>query len=697
MELVFEIGCEELPARFVEPGLEQLESMFVEKCDHERIEVSDVRTVGTPRRLTLLVEDLADKQADLSETQTGPPADVAFEDGEPTGAAKGFASAKGVEPNDLYVVDTEKGKYAAADVYEEGQDTHELLPDILEEVLSELHFPKSMRWGDGADIAFGRPVRWLLAVVDGEHVPVHFAGVDSGTSSRGHRFSSPESFEVNGCEDYISELESRDVVVEPHRRKTQIRETLDEMASSVGGEVREDPGLVDEVAHLIEMPNGTLLDYSDEYLMLPDEVLITSMRSHQRYFSIQDPDTGQLMSYAGVIYNTPVETPEKVNEGNLKVLRARLDDAKFFWNKDRQQPLAAYTAHLEDVVWVDAIGSMKNRSERIGNLGKRLGDAFGLETQQREAVERAGLLSKADLVTEMVNEFPSLQGIVGREYARESGESDDVAVAIHEQYLPGGADDDLPSTDIGAIVSIAEKIDAIVGCFGADMQPTSDSDPYGLRRAALGIIRIAAESDYRIELDELVGDSLAIYAKHNGDDVFSKSDDKLVGEVCYFVKNRLRYWLQEDYPTDVVDAVIEVGGRDIKRTIGLVESLSALKEGEDFLPLARGFKRIGNILDKEEVPASDSPDESLLEEPQEQQLFEAYRDVRNQITNALENRDWDRACAALNDMKEPVDAFFDNVMVMTDDEKLHRNRIALLRQLRKLFVRVADIGHIQVD
>lgn len=712
IELIFEIGVEDLPARFVEPALEQMESTFLELCAQQRIGVGDVRPVGTPRRLTLLVGSLAERQEDLQKEQTGPPAGIAFDDeGEPTGAARGFAGAQGVDVEDLYVLDTDKGEYVAAKVFEEGKPVRELLPTILEETVGSLRFPKSMRWADYSE-RFGRPVRWLLAVAGGEVVDVEFAGVESDDETRGHRFAAPEAIPVDSIDAYLDGLAEAHVVVDPDERRAQITEALDEMAAEVGGRVVEDPELVDEVVNLVEEPHPTLLDFSDEYLKLPDEVLITSMRSHQRYFAIEGAEGGGLLSHCGVIYNTPVREESTVNEGNLRVLRARLDDATFFWENDRQTTLEERLPTLDDVVWLEQVGTMYERSRRISETAGDLVLALGMNGETESHARRAGRLAKTDLVTDMVGEFSDLQGVMGREYALADGEADEVAVAIEEQYLPKGADDALPETDTGRAVALAEKLDALVGCFGVGLEPTASSDPYGLRRAALGVIRIVDDAGWTGPIRELLQITHDAYidvegdeeADHTGDpDELDVPRERLIDNLVEFISRRLRYLLMEHYPTDVVDAVLEVDREHVVDIFLRVEALTDLREEADFEPLALGFKRVVNILKKEEQAeahlegrglSADDVDADLLEATEEQELWEAFRSSRTEVDDAVASRNWDEACVALIRLKSPVDAFFDEVMVMAEDEAVRQNRLALLAALRDLFFEVADVSKI---
>jgi glycyl-tRNA synthetase beta chain len=696
IELVFEIGCEDLPARFVEPALEQLDEEFCSECEDRRIAADDIRTVGTPRRLTLLVGELAETQKDLEEVKTGPPVDAAYANGEPTGAAEGFAGAHGVDVSDLFTVEKDHGEYVAANVREEGEPVSEILPELLSEIVEGLDFPKSMRWADHSE-KFGRPVRWMVAVAGSEVMSFEFAGVRSGARTQGHRFAAPEPFEVRGIDEYLEGLEEHEVVVDPDERRDQIREMLREMGVEVGGRVVEDPELVDEVVNLVEKPHATRLDYGDEYLELPDEVLVESMRSHQRYFAIETEDGDELLPHCGVIYNTPVRDPEVVNRGNLRVLRARLDDARFFWDNDLETPPEERLEALEEVVWLETIGTMRERAERISRTARRIAEQLDLSEQVADDAERAGMLSKSDLVTEMVGEFPKLQGVMGREYALEDGEREEVAEAIAEQYMPDGADGDLPETEAGACVALAEKLDALVGCFGVEMEPTSTSDPYGLRRAALGVIRILEEGAFTTPLSGLFEAALGSY--DDQDIPLNLTDETLVDRLREFAHRRLRYLLADDHPTDVVDAVLAAIQDDVVGVRGRVEALAELRSEPDFEALALGFKRVVSILEnRDETPAALADrglDVDAFVEPEEETLHEAYRSAEDQVRRSVEERDWREACEALIGLKEPVDAFFESVMVMADDPELQDNRLALLARLWRLFRQVADISKIQ--
>lgn len=689
MELILELGCEELPASFVEPALFSMATTFEQALYAARLtgEGLGIRTLATPRRLTLLVTGLPDRQPDLEEERTGPPAQVAFKDGKPTGAAQGFARGQGVSVDNLYVVTTEKGEYVAAKVFEEGKQAQALLPAILLEVIEKLSFPKSMRWGSLSK-SFARPLRWILALADGELIPLEFNHVKSGTTTSGHRFVAPEKIEIASIQEYEDKLHAANVMLSFEERKARIRELCEKEAAQAGAQVVADPELVDEVAHLVEWPYSVSLPIHDRYLELPREVLISSMRSHQRYFALETTGGGPLEGACVVIYNTPVRDPQVVAAGNLKVLKARLDDARFFYDQDLQKSLQEHSTGLERVIWIGPLGTLGDRSRRMATLAQKIAATMGISEAAQTQAYQAALLAKADLVTKMVDEFPDLQGIIGAEYARKEDLPAGVALAIREQYLPASPEDPLPSCDLSAAVALAEKLDAIVGCFSAEMIPTSTSDPYGLRRAALGVVRILATLSTPLDLHELI----ALAAEG-----YEESDSKTNKMVRNFLVTRLHFLLASQAPTDVVNAVLATEITELPSIAGRINALEALRSQPDFEPLAMGFKRVVNILKKqaegltlEEL----SVQESLLQEPEERALFGAHKEASSKVELALRDRQWDQACQALIELKAPVDAFFDTVMVMAEDSALRNNRIALLAELKELFFQVADISQI---
>ncbi|MEZ4459524.1 MAG: glycine--tRNA ligase subunit beta [bacterium] len=691
-QLVFEIGCEDIPARFVEPALADIRTRLEDAFAAARIDTKGIRVFATPRRFAVLIDEVAVSQRDLEEVRTGPPASAAFRDGAPTKAAEGFARGQGVDVSALYTVTTDKGEYVAAKVFEKGGDVATLLPGVLENIVKGTSFPKSMRWADYRE-TFARPVRWIVAVFGPDVMRFTWAGVTSGRTTYGHRFAAPDPIEVKDIKSYLDGLAGAHVVLDQAERSRRIVAGLKQISEGQSFHVVDDPALLDEVVHLVEEPHVVRVDFGEKYLELPSEVLISSMRSHQRYFAIRD-NHDKLVASCAVVYNTPVRDPAVVAAGNLRVLKARLDDARFFWEQDLRVPLETYVDRLESVVWLKQIGTMKERSARLSMTAAHIAERIGASADEVESARRAGYLAKADLVTGLVNEFTDLQGVMGREYARKAGEPSDVAVAIYEQYLPRGAGDELPTTHAGASLALAEKLDALVGCFGIGLVPTSTADPYALRRAALGVIRVIQSRGYSIGLPALVQVAMETYESLDPGKL-KVTGDALLNQVLEFIGTRLKHQLAHTYPADVVDAVLAVGLNDVLSVTDRVEALAKLRTEPDFEPLAQGFKRVVNILRKQAVGADvGEVNQAKLVEPAEQALFVAFGAAEGAMQDALSARDWDGACKTLIGLKGPVDGFFDGVMVMADDESLKNNRLALLFGLEKLFKNVADISAI---
>ena len=496
---------------------------------------------------------------------------------------------------------------------------------------------------------------------------------------------------MTGPAQYLEILAEAGVVVDPAERRAQIVELVARTAAEAGARTVDDPGLVDEVTNLVEQPHAVLVTYDPDYLELPDEVLISSMRSHQRYFAVVGDD-GRLTNHCVVIYNTPVKDDAVVAAGNLRVLKARLDDAKFFWDKDLERTLESYRDDLGSVLWLKKLGSLRDRSDRMGELAARIAGALELGDDVAATARRAGLLAKADLVTGLVYEFPDLQGVMGREYAGRAGEGDAVATAIYEQYLPRGADDELPTTNAGACLALAEKLDALVGAFLVGLVPTSAADPYGLRRAALGTIRVLQERGWSISLSSLVDAAAAVYADAG---VEAQWSDTIEVQLLDFIGGRLENQLVAEFPADVVRAVLAVGLSDVTSVTDRVVALSALRDEPVFEPLAAGFKRVVNILRKqasEYVSEALVVDEGLFEDDAERELHRAAVAAAQSLEASIARRDWSAAVSELARLREPVDAFFDRVMVMAEDPALKKNRIAVLFELESLFKRVADLS-----
>ncbi|TYO96393.1 glycyl-tRNA synthetase beta chain [Geothermobacter ehrlichii] len=682
-ELFLEIGTEEIPAGFLTPARRDIERLLRKEFEAAGLAFGAIRTFATPRRIAVAVADLAEETPRQELSLTGPSVQVAFDaDGNPTRAALGFARSNGVDVGDLQRVETEKGTYVAVCKVIEGRPTAGLLPEILGRVVTSIPFRKSMRWND-LDVRFARPVHWIVALYDGKVVPFSFGNLESGDQSRGHRFMAPEPFTVTSCDQWLAELEKRFVTADQEKRRALIAEQVAEAAASLGGEVNIDEELLDEIAHLVEDPTPVTGSFEKEYLQLPRELLITSMREHQRYFTISDRE-GRLMPHFITISNTRAEDLGVVARGNERVLRARLSDAMFFWQEDRKVKLESRLEALKKVVYQQKLGTSYEKVMRFAAIARSLAEKF--EPEAVADTERAALLAKCDLETGMVYEFPELQGVMGREYARLEGEKERIAVAIYEHYLPVEAGGELPSDNIGAFVSIADKIDTICGCFGVGLIPTGSADPYALRRGAIGILNIIFDRGYRLSLPGLVDQSLGLLA-----DKLTRPADEVRADVLAFFQGRFKNMF-DDIPGDVVDAVLAAGFDDPVDALARARALAALKGEADFEPLATAFKRVGNILRKAgEVPPVDP---GLFEADCERQLWQALSATAGQVAGQVARGAYGEALQAIAGLRPAVDAFFDGVMVMAEDERIRANRLAILNAVADLFKGIADFARI---
>ncbi|MDP8256415.1 MAG: glycine--tRNA ligase subunit beta [Candidatus Alcyoniella australis] len=685
-DLVFEIGCEEIPARFIPGALDQIKGAFIEKTTAEMIQAERIEVVGAPRRLTLLAWGMPQRQADREEIKTGPPKRAALDqEGNYTKAALGFARGQGVPVEELYFQTTEKGEVAALRKSIAGRPTLEVLSSILDSIINELQFPKSMRWGE-LDQRFVRPVHWILASLQGEVVKLSFAGIDSSNQSRGHRFESPEPFEVVGPDQYLELLQQRGVIVDPQQRRSLIRDQLERLAQSVEGKVMDDPQLLDEVTFITESPHAVLGRFDRTYLELPDEVLITPMRQHQKYFSLVDQDGGLLPAFIAVA-NLGNGDEQIIARGNERVLKARLDDAKFFFEDDLRMPLDQRVEQLGAVVFQEKLGSYLDKVERIQATAAKL--ARKLAPEKVESVRRAAWLCKADLVTQMVGEFPELQGTMGTIYARKQGESENVALAIAGHYVPrSAAQEDFDLPDEAYLVSLADRADTIVGCFAAGLKPSGAGDPYMLRRHAIAVMAIISRAGYRLQLDELLQSARVALA----DKV--KIDDELFVQIAEFFRDRLYYqWTNAGGRPDVADAVLAAGYNDVLDARARFDALSEFAQRPDFEPLAVAFKRVVNILKQtDEGPV----DAALFESQAEHDLLAALESHRAAVDEDLQAGRYIAALTKLVELKGPIDRFFDDVMVLCENTDTRLNRIRLLSGLAALFMRLADFKRLSV-
>lgn len=683
-ELFLEIGTEEIPAGFLPKAMADMEALIRKEFESARVEFGTVRTFATPRRLALAVGAVAEQQPTLQVKAMGPARQHAFDAaGNPTKAAEGFARGQGVAVGELKIVATDKGEYLCAEKEEAGRPTLELLREILPRLINGISFKKSMRWKD-LDVRFARPVHWIVAQFGGEVVPLTFGELTSGNVSRGHRFMAPQPFAVNGCDDWMQKCREHFVMADQNERKETIRRQVEEAARAAGGRVSMDEALLNEVTYLVEDPTPLCGTFEERFLALPRELLVTTMRKNQRYFTVEGAD-GRLLNKFITVANTRPEDPDVVIRGNGRVIRARFSDAMFFWEEDRKAKLETRLDALKNVIYQAKLGTSFEKVERFTALARGLAARF--EPVASELTERAARLAKCDLETKMVYEFPELQGIMGREYARLEGEPPRVVQAIFEHYLPVEAGGALPQDNVGAFVSVADKIDTVCGCFGVGLIPTGSADPYALRRSAIGILNILLERGYRQSIPELVERSLELLAAK-----LTRPRDQVQGEVVEFIRLRLVNMLtQRGFPADVVEAVLAARFDDPLDAVARIEALANLKVQAGFEPLAVAFKRVGNII----KGGVDTPLRSeLFEADCERTLADAVAQARAAVAAAVAAGDYAAALQSIAALRIPVDAFFEGVMVMAEKPEVRTNRLALLTEVGRLFDGIADFAKI---
>lgn len=679
--LLLEIGTEEVPAHVMPGILSQLKENAAKTFEELRIEYKNIKTLGTPRRSALLVEGLAEQQADLSKENRGPAVNIAFDaDGNPTKAAQGFARGQGVKPEELVT----KDGYVYAMVHEKGGQTVDLLGETLKGLVDGLNFPNNMHWAD-LDYKFIRPLRWLVALYGQDVIDFEVANVKSGRTSRGHRFLSEGDFEIANAEDYVEACRKASIIVDQNERCEMIRQQIAEVAAANGGQAEVNEDLLEEVLYLVEYPTALCGKFDEKYLALPAEAVITPMRDHQRYFPVLKD--GQLLPLFITIRNGGKEHLETVQHGNERVLRARLEDAQFFFDEDRKKTLEQHGEKLKTVVFQDGLGTIYDKALRLEVLAGYIADAIGANEQDKKDAVRAAKLAKADLVTGMVTEFTELQGVMGREYALLDGETKAVAQAIDEHYMPRFAGDSQPASVAGRIVSLADKIDTIVGTFSRGLIPTGSQDPFALRRQALGIVNMLKEAQYHISLSQLVAKAMELLKIAD-----AGQQAKLQNDVADFMKLRLKNVLADaGIRYDVVDAVFVT----VDDIYGVFLRANAVNEAvkQDMEKTIQAFVRTGNIARKaEDVQAAVEAD--LLAEQVEKDLCKAYEAAASKVEKEVAAQDYAGAIATLSQLAAPIDAFFDGVMVMDKDEKIKNNRLGLLKLVDNLVCQVADFSKI---
>ena len=683
-EFFLEIGSEEIPSGYVQPALEYMREELAAFFSRNEIKAETPEILGTPRRLVISIKGVDALQEDTVQTFHGPNVAVAYnEAGEPTKAAIGFARGKGIDVSALTRETTAKGEVVCARVEKKGRPTPEHLNEFLPQFIGNIPFSKKMRWADKSR-PFVRPLHWIAAIFDGKPLAFSFDGVACGNHSQGHRFLKPDKFPVKDLPSYLEESASHFLLVDPEARKQKILAQVQELAKEAGGFVEEDSELLNTVNYLVEFPVAIRGDFDPHFLELPKELLVMTMKHHQKYFPVID-DKGNLLPCFITISNIPAGAGQEIKNGNERVLRARLEDARFFYDEDKKKNLDEFVEPLKGVVFQKKLGTLYEKMERISGLAQVI--ATHVCPDKKTQALRAGRLCKADLVTLMVYEFPELQGIMGGYYALHSGEEPEVAQAIKEQYRPAFAGDDLPASELGAVIAVADKLDTILGCIGVGLIPSGSEDPYGLRRNAQGIIQIFLHRGWQISLDDLVKEGLSIMGskiKLNLDSITNHVED-------LFSQRYKTYLNAEGYPHDAIDAVLSTGLSSIVDIRAKVSALSELKKQPYFEPLAIAFRRVVSILNDE---AKGEVDPGLLNDAAEKNLFAVYLKVKEPVFQHIKNKEFSQALEKIVEIKPAVDGFFDEVMVMVDDVSLRTNRLHLLYQISGLFSELADFSRI---
>ena len=684
-DLLIELGTEELPPKALKKLSDAFTAGIVDGLKKAGFAIDEVESFAAPRRLAVLIKDVDASQPDREIERKGPALKAAYDaDGNPTKAVMGFARSCGAEVSDLQQQETDKGIWLVFKATEKGKVLSALIEDIINQSLSRLPIPKRMRWGDN-DAEFVRPVHWLVLMHGDAVIDAEIMGVKSSAKSVGHRFHFPEQIKLNDAAEYQDKLLSPGyVIADFEQRKQKIKQQVIDSVKQLGGEAIIDEDLLDEVTALNEWPIAVAGEFDEIYLDVPDEALIKTMQDNQKYFPVRD-GAGKLKNYFITISNIDSKSPEKVKQGNERVVRPRLADAKFFWEQDQKQPLESFNKALENVVFQAKLGSIAEKTQRVTRLAESIAQRLDANV---EYVKRAALLSKCDLMTNMVGEFASLQGVMGKCYAQKAGEADEVAAAIDEQYKPRGASDDTASTATGQILSISDKLDTLVGIFAIGQKPTGEKDPYALRRASLGVLRTIIERRLDLDLKDLISTS--------ADLLKDKVDaGKVEQDVFEYIIERLHaYYLDRGVTADVFDAVSALSPSrplDFDKRIKAVSVFRELAEAES---LAAANKRVGNILKKSAVDQSITVDESLLSEEAEKNLFKTLTSLSEAVEPLFDSGDYESALSKLSSLRDPVDAFFDSVMVMADDEAVKNNRIALLNNMNQLFLRAADLSRL---
>lgn len=681
--LLLEIGVEELPSRFGQTTLDQIENNLSKLLKEERINFDNIEKYATPRRLTFVIKNLADKATDLEEEVKGPAKKIAVDaDGNFTKPALGFMKSKGLDPENVYFKQLGNAEYLFGTIKQEGKHTSEVLKTIVPEAIKNVTFPKAMRWG-GKNMRFARPIRWMVALLNNEVLDIDLEGIKSSNITRGHRFLGEKEFEVNSVEEYFEKLDKNFVVLDQHKRKEMIREQAIEVAKSLGGEVELDEDLLEEITFLVEYPTAFYGEFDEEYVKLPKEVVTTPMKEHQRYFPVLKD--GKLLPNFIAVRNGDSNRIDLVKAGNEKVLRARLADALFFYHEDTKKPLESFVDKLQTVVFQAKLGTVYDKTLRIEKLSQVILNELNM-TESKENTLRAAKLCKADLVTNMVFEFTELQGIMGRDYAQVSGENEEVCQGIFEHYLPRFAGDILPETNTGIALSIADKLDSIAGFFAIGIKPSGSQDPYALRRQALGILSILLDRKLSVNLNNLINAALDNYSnlEFNKEEVASQIVEFFVERVKNLFKDLgIRY--------DVIDAVLNNNLDDISDIHTRALELNRWLQKDELVEMLTAFNRVSTLAEK---ATTDIVKEDLLKEDAEIKLYNGFKEIKSNVESLLLDKKYNEALDAFATLRPLVDNLFDNVMVMDKDEAIKENRLGLLKQIYSTMLTICDLSKI---
>ncbi|MBU5617579.1 glycine--tRNA ligase subunit beta [Psychrobacter sp. TAE2020] len=694
--ILFELGCEELPPKSLKTLRDALQASVTEQLNEADISFDSIHSFAAPRRLALQIQGISDKQPDRSEQKRGPAIKAAFDaEGNATRAALGFAKGLGIEASELITINTDKGDYIGYEQKVTGQAVTELLPQILQTALDHLPIAKRMRSGTSRE-EFVRPVQWAVLMQDDQVIEAVIQGQQTGTQTRGHRFHSPDYHTIDHADNYEELLQSLKVIVNFDKRKTLIKNQVKALADQVNANAIVPPELLDEVTALVDFPIALRASFEPRFLQVPQEALISTMQADQKYFCLTDK-AGKLQPYFIFITNIESKDPNQIVQGNEKVVRPRLADAEFFFLQDQKQPLFALTENLKTRVFQDKLGTIWQKSERIAKLAAFIAALMqqqGMQINIDETV-RAAILSKADLASSLVGEYPELQGIAGTYYARLNDEPEAVAASLEEQYLPKFSGDVLPKTPIGICLALADRLDTLVGIFAIDQAPTGSKDPFSLRRSAIGILRILIEKQLPIDLVTLVEQAVNNYTSGEDSKIAEMGDT--FTQVMAFLNSRYRaMYTEQGVSVDTIQAVQAINPHmplDFDQRIRGVQAFSELPQASK---LADSNKRVANILAKSESDVASSVDESLLAEPAEQELYRAVSQAQTAVEPLLAQADYTQILQTLANLDEPLTQFFEGVMVNSEELALKNNRLALLKQVRALFLTVADISELQL-